>query len=312
MHIDLKIFYLISAFIIDRILGDPEFRFHPIRFIGYSAYFFEKFLNKGRLKKLKGFIFAILLITIFWGIFFQIDKLFSKFPLIYGIYHITFLYFGISSYELSKRVLKIEKLLEENIELAKKELSMIVGRDTAPLDKQGIRRAMLETLSENLSDGFVAPLFYYLLGGLPLMYAYKTANTLDSMVGYKNEKFREFGYFSAKIDDLLNYFPARLTAILIFISTIDFEVLKYTIKYGRNHSSPNSGYPEAALAGALKCKFGGPNYYGGILVDKPYIGENDRELTPFDVKKSTKIIRNTSYISLFLAIIYTLILYNTG
>lgn len=302
MLITLKPFYLLSAFIVDRMIGDPEFKLHPIRFIGYVADNFEKILNKGNFKKLKGLIYTTSMFGLFWGLFFCFDKILSQFQPIYVIYHIIFLYFGISSYELSKRVLKIEILLEKDLESAKKELSMIVGRDTKPLDKQGVRRAMLETLSENLNDGFIAPLFYYLLGGLPFLYTYKTANTLDSMVGYKNERFKDFGFFSAKIDDFLNYIPARLTAILIFLVALDPEVLKYIKKYGRKHSSPNSGYPEAALAGVLKCRFGGPNYYGGILVDKPYIGEIEREITTHDVEKSVKVMKNASYLAIMIGI----------
>ncbi|MCX8085131.1 MAG: adenosylcobinamide-phosphate synthase CbiB [Calditerrivibrio sp.] len=299
----MKGIYLTIAFFIDRFIGDPEFRYHPIRGIGLLAFTLEKTMNKGGCKKLKGFLFNIILTVGVYLFFLLLDFTLISYSHLYHVYHIVMLYFGISSYELIKRVKRIDILLKSDIEKARRELSMIVGRDTKTLEEQGIRRAMLETLSENLSDGFVAPVFYYLLGGLPLLYFYKTVNTLDSMVGYKSERYREFGYFSAKLDDLLNFIPARLTALLFFLATLDLDVLKYIKKYGRNHTSPNSGYPEAALAGVLKCSFGGPNYYNGKLVEKPYIGENNRKLTPQDTAKSLKTVSIASYIFFVITII---------
>lgn len=309
---NIEIIYLTAAFTFDRILGDPEFKYHPIRAIGFTAKILEKVLNKGRWKKFKGFLYASCLIVSWYFFFYSIESKLKENEIIYGIYHVLFLYFGISSYELSKRALLIEDFMKENMSLAKYQLSLIVGRDTAPLNEQGVRKALIETLSENLSDGFVAPLFYYLLGGLPLLYAYKVVNTLDSMVGYKNEKFAEFGFFSAKIDDILNFIPARITVLILFFSTFNKRVITYAFKYGRNHPSPNSGYPEASMAGILQCRLGGPNYYSGNLINKPFLGEVERVLYQEDIIKSVKIIKRASYLAIALSVIFLIGLIKKG
>jgi adenosylcobinamide-phosphate synthase len=149
----------------------------------------------------------------------------------------------------------------------------------------------LETLAENLSDGVIAPLFWYMLGGVPGMLAYKMVNTLDSMIGYKTERYKDFGCWAAHIDDVANYLPARLTAMLMVLAAGRPSLMHFVWKNGRNHASPNSGYPEAALAGILNCRFGGPHYYFGQLFDKPYIGEYDRLLTTDDMKKAVRVNR---------------------
>ncbi|MBR5929126.1 MAG: cobalamin biosynthesis protein, partial [Prevotella sp.] len=168
---------------------------------------------------------------------------------------------------------------------------------------QEVRTAALETLAENLSDGVIAPLFWLALLGTPGMLTYKMVNTLDSMIGYRTERYRTFGCWAARIDDVTNYIPARLTALLMIISEkviVNSEqfatarsdsLFRFVRRYGKNHASPNSGYPEAALAGILNCRFGGPHYYFGELFDKPYIGENDRELTTDDMKTAIRVNR---------------------
>jgi len=166
-----------------------------------------------------------------------------------------------------------------------------VGRDTSELTAQEVRTAALETLAENLSDGVIAPLFWLALLGVPGMLAYKMVNTLDSMIGYRTERYREFGCWAAHIDDIANFIPARLTAILMVLAAGKPQFLKFVWRNGRNHASPNSGYPEAALAGILDCRFGGPHYYFGELFDKPFIGENDRQLTTADMKKAVRVNR---------------------
>ena len=154
-----------------------------------------------------------------------------------------------------------------------------------------MRTAALETLAENLSDGVIAPLFWLALLGVPGMLAYKMVNTLDSMIGYKTERYRDYGCWAAHIDDVANYIPARLTALLMVIATGRLSLWRFVWRNGRRHASPNSGYPEAALAGILDCRFGGPHYYFGQLFDKPYIGENDRQLTTADMKTAVRVNR---------------------
>jgi adenosylcobinamide-phosphate synthase len=161
-------------------------------------------------------------------------------------------------------------------------LSFIVGRDTTKLDQQQIRTAVLETMAENLSDGVIAPLFFYALGGVPALFAFKMASTLDSMIAYKSERFKAYGWFAARLDDLLNLVPARLTALLMVLVSLSWSGVRHIFRYGHQHASPNAGYPEAALAGILKCRFGGPNVYHGKLVGKPYIGHHQKQITTRD------------------------------
>ena len=149
----------------------------------------------------------------------------------------------------------------------------------------------METLAENLSDGVIAPIFWFALLGVPGMLAYKMVNTLDSMIGYKTERYKDFGCWAAHIDDIANYIPARLTALLMIIAEAKPQLTLFVWKNGRRHASPNSGYPEAALAGILDCRFGGPHYYFGELFDKPYIGEKERLLTTDDMKKAVRVNR---------------------
>ena len=197
--------------------------------------------------------------------------------------------------------------LDRSLEEGRTQVARIVGRDTSELSAQEVRTAALETLAENLSDGVIAPLFWFALLGTPGMLAYKMVNTLDSMIGYKTERYKDFGCWAAHIDDVANYLPARLTALLMILFPPKFFAkqsgiaergddkglnrFKFVCINGRNHASPNSGYPEAALAGILNCRFGGPHYYFGKLFDKPYIGKNERLLTTDDMKKAVRVNR---------------------
>ncbi|MBI5875418.1 MAG: cobalamin biosynthesis protein CobD, partial [Deltaproteobacteria bacterium] len=188
---------------------------------------------------------------------------------------------------------------------ARKRLSHIVGRDTKNLSEEEIYRAVVETVAENTSDGIVAPLFYLALGGPALAIAYKAVNTLDSMVGYKNEKYKNFGWFSARMDDTANFIPARITAVLMviacFILRRDWKKsLKIIRRDARNHPSPNAGYPEAATAGALGLQLGGANYYFGEPHNRPLIGDKDNEFTIKSVKGTVKIMHLTAFLGVVL------------
>ena len=179
--------------------------------------------------------------------------------------------------------------VDRSVEEGRTQVGRIVGRDTAHLSPQEIRAAALETLAENLSDGVIAPMFWFLLLGLPGMMAYKMINTLDSMIGYKNDRYFEFGRIAARIDDLANYLPARLTAFLMLLVSGQLDKRDFVFKYGRAHASPNSGYPEAALAAILDCQFGGTHDYFGQPVEKPYIGTNARNFTTEDMWLAVRI-----------------------
>jgi len=199
-------------------------------------------------------------------------------------------------------------LVRNNMESARKFLSFIVGRDTDNLDKTEIIKASIETVAENISDGIVAPMIFIAIGGAPLGFAYKAVNTLDSMVGYKNKKYIDFGWFSAKADDLANFIPARLSAVLMIISSFlsgyDYKLAaKIYLRDRNNHSSPNSAHTEAVAAGALNIALGGPNYYGGVLFEKPYIGEKIKTPEVSDILKIFKLMYITSFLSLLLSLI---------
>ena len=183
--------------------------------------------------------------------------------------------------------------VSRSTEEGRKQVARIVGRDTQSLDNQEIRTAALETLAENLSDGVVAPLFWFAVLGLPGMLTYKMVNTLDSMIGYKSDRYMFFGRIAAKIDDIFNYIPARLTAGGMILVSGRLSLFEFVKRFGRNHASPNSGYPEAALAGILNCRFGGPHDYFGREVWKPWIGTEQKILTNEDLVISVKVCRHT-------------------
>ena len=190
--------------------------------------------------------------------------------------------------------------VDRSLDEGRKQVARIVGRDTSALSAQEVRTAALETLAENLSDGVIAPLFWYAVLGVPGMMAYKMVNTLDSMIGYRNERYRQFGCIAARIDDVANYIPARLTALLMILVSGRFSLLRFVGKYGSRHASPNSGYPEAGLAGILNCRFGGPHYYFGEEVWKPFIGNNERALTTEDMKKAVCVNRQAEVLMVVL------------
>jgi adenosylcobinamide-phosphate synthase len=192
---------------------------------------------------------------------------------------------------LIREVRQVFLAVDRSLEEGRAQVARIVGRDTSELSAQEVRTAALETLAENLSDGVVAPLFWLALLGVPGMMAYKMINTLDSMIGYKTERYKDFGCWAAHIDDVANYIPARLTALLMVVASGRLGLLRFVCQNGKNHASPNSGYPESALAGILNCRFGGPHYYFGQLFDKPYIGSNYRLLTTADMEKAVRINR---------------------
>ncbi len=278
---------LIAGFLLDSLLGDPLWLPHPVRWFGNAISFMEKRFNQGRSRRLKGMLVALFLIPATFFLLFFLFRIIERWPIAFCILTSVGVFYGLANRSLITEALKVIRALNRQGPAAgRRQLSFIVGRDTSRLDDQQIRTAVLETLAENLSDGVIAPLFFYALGGVPLMLSYKMVNTLDSMVGYKNERFRAFGWFAARMDDIANFIPARITALLMVIVSFSPRGFLYIFRYGRKHSSPNAGYPEAVLAGILNCRLGGPNVYHGILVEKPYIGKNVRPLSNRDVYKT--------------------------
>ena len=297
------------AYVLDLIFGDPQNIIHPVQVIGKMISSGEKFLlgeNSSLSRKYKffaGMILNITIISLTYGITYLIRRI-SENSIIFTVAEIYLMYTIFSINSLAREGNRVYNILKEgNIERARKDLSYLVSRDTGTMDEKMIIRSTMETISENTVDGIVAPMLYMFLGGLPLSMTYKAINTFDSMVGYKNEKYMDFGKFSAKLDDVANFIPARITGILIVIASMilgyDYKnSLKIFIRDRKNHSSPNSGHAEAGVAGALGVQFGGRVSYFGKEVDKPVIGDKIKDFELEDIKKNIKIMYVASFLSL--------------
>ncbi|ACF13736.1 cobalamin biosynthesis protein CobD [Chloroherpeton thalassium ATCC 35110] len=272
---------------LDFLLADPTWLPHPIVFFGNLIARGEKRLNAGAGRFLKGMLFSAVLIAGTFGFFFALERLSAEISVWATLcFHAVFVFYGVAGEGLIREGKGIfAALRERGLEAGRTQLSRIVGRETGELSANQIKIAVFESMSENLSDGVIAPLFYYALFGVPGIMAYKMTNTLDSMIGYRSERYEQFGKFAARLDDVLNFLPARLTALLMALASLSPRAIRFALKYGKQHKSPNSGYPEAALAGILNCRFGGPNRYHGELVEKPYIGETERDIQFDEIKK---------------------------
>ena len=297
------------AYVLDLIFGDPQNIIHPVQVIGKMISSGEKYLlgkrheSDRKYKFFAGMILNITVISVTYAVTYLIYKS-SENSIIFTVAEIYLMYTIFSINSLAREGNRVYNILKEgNIERARKDLSYLVSRDTGTMDEKMIIRSTMETISENTVDGIVAPMLYMFLGGLPLSMTYKAINTFDSMVGYKNEKYMDFGKFSAKLDDVANFIPARITGILIVIASMilgyDYKnSLKIFIRDRKNHSSPNSGHAEAGVAGALGVQFGGRVSYFGKEVDKPVIGDKAKDFELEDIKKNIKIMYAASFLSL--------------
>lgn len=301
---------LLLGWLLDLLLGDPRWLPHPIVGFGKMIACGERLLNQGIHRIWKGAMLALVLVgsvfAVTWALLYVMD-LSVPFPMGGGVVSTVLIFFCLAGTTLVREVRQTFRAVDRSLDEGRKQVARIVGRDTAQLSAQEIRTAALETLAENLSDGVVAPLFWLCIGGVPGMLAYKMVNTLDSMIGYKTERYKDFGCFAARMDDVANYIPARLTALLMVLASGRLRLLKFVVKYGSRHASPNSGYPEAALAGILHCRFGGPHTYFGQLFDKPYIGENERLLTTADMQTAVRISRAAECFAVLLVVVITFI-----
>ena len=330
---------LLVGWVLDLVFGDPQRLPHPVVGFGKAIAFFEHRLNKGRHRMLKGALMSIALIAATYAVGLVFTSHFSLFTSHFSLFtshfslltshfsllfDVIIIFYCLAGTTLIREVRQVFLAVDRSLEEGRAQVARIVGRDTSQLSAQEVRTAALETLAENLSDGVIAPLFWLALLGVPGMLAYKMVNTLDSMIGYRTERYKDFGCWAAHIDDVANYIPARLTALLMILSSSLFtfhsslftshsslitshsSLLTFVRKYGRCHASPNSGYPEAALAGILDCRFGGPHYYFGQLFDKPYIGTNDRLLTTADMQKAVRVNRTAEVLMVLLtaAVLY--------
>lgn len=320
-----KVITLLIGWLLDLCLGDPKWLPHPVVGFGKMIAYGERRLNRGNSEShrmLKGALLAVGLILLVFGTVWGIRYLLGIFallifdgtrqqvyqlPVFLWIFDVIAIFCCLAGTTLIREVREVFHAVDRSLDEGRKQVARIVGRDTSELSAQEVRTAALETLAENLSDGVIAPLFWLAIGGVPAMMAYKMVNTLDSMIGYRTERYKDFGCWAARIDDVANYIPARITALLMVIAAGKPQLLGFVWCNGRNHASPNSGYPEAALAGILKCRFGGPHYYFGELFDKPYIGENAREFTTADMQKAVCINRTSEVLAIaIITVIYLL------
>lgn len=295
---------LVAGYVLDLLLGDPRRLPHPVVLFGNLIGWIERKWNKGRWRFLKGGVVAVVYplgaLAAGWGVAWCAQAVGVWCSVLVAT---VFVFYGLANRSLIQEGGEVIRALrEQGLEAGRKRLSWIVGRDTSELTPKEIYTAVLETMAENLSDGVVAPLFYYAIGGFPAMMAYKMVNTLDSMIGYRDERFRQFGCCAARLDDALNYFPARLTALLMAVVAYRRGLFRFILRNCYMHASPNSGFPESAMAGILDCRFGGAHVYHGLLVEKPYIGDNDREVGYADYLKAVQVNQRVTLLAVVLIV----------
>ena len=295
---------LVLGWLLDRLLGDPERMPHPVVRFGKMIARGERLLNRGTCRVFKGALLAISLISVVvlatWALVIVADTI--------NIYigmavRAILVFYCLAGTTLIREVRQVFYAIDRSLDEGRRQVARIVGRDTSELTDEEVRKAALETLAENLSDGVIAPLFWFAIGGVPAMMGYKMVNTLDSMIAYHSPRYLKFGKVAARIDDIANYIPARLTALLMLIAAKRLYLIRFVMKYGPCHASPNSGWPEAALAGILGCRFGGPHKYFGETFNKPYIGDNDKPLTRQDMEIAVRINRIAEAIAVVLVIL---------
>ena len=296
---------IVLGYILDLIIGDPHWLYHPVQLIGRLITFLEKLLlkkdDKDEIKYIKGAVLAVLVLFVTGAVVILFLAVFYNISIAAGCIAETIMCYQI----LAVKSLRVESmkvytaLKQEGIEQARIAVSMIVGRDTMQLDNHGVIRAAVETVAENTSDGVVAPLFYMLFFGAPGGFIYKAVNTMDSMIGYKNDKYMYFGRFAAKMDDVFNYIPARLTAwfmmVAAFLTGMDGKnAWKIYLRDKRKHASPNSAQSEAVCAGALDVQLAGDAVYFGKVYKKDYIGDAIRKIEPEDILRAGKLMYMTT------------------
>ena len=301
---------LVMGYILDLIFGDPYWMPHPVRFIGNLISILEKVIRRfmpktKRGEYIGGIILTVMVVSISMVIPLVIILMAKSINTYLALTVETFMCYQI----LATKSLKVEsmkvydELAKNDLPSARKAVSMIVGRDTKDLTFSGVAKAAVETVAENTSDGIIAPMIFIAIGGAPMGFFYKAINTMDSMVGYKNERYINFGRFAAKLDDVVNYLPARISAYEMILSSF---FLRYDYKnafkiYKRdryNHASPNSAQTESVCAGALDIQLAGNAYYFGKLYEKPTIGDDIREINYDDIKKANRLLYCTSIISI--------------
>ena len=305
---------LLAGYLLDLLLGDPEWLYHPVRLIGKYISFAEKRLReRGGNLRISALILTVsttLLTMAAAALILWLLKLGGDVPLFIGMALMDWM--GIAVTCMAKEARGVGKALKLGVGPARKQVARIVGRDTEGLNEEEIIKATVETVAENTTDGVISPILYALIGGPVLLWGYKAVNTLDSMVGYMDEKYRDIGWSSAKLDDVLNYLPARLTALLMALAArltgLDAKnALRIVHRDHANHKSPNSAWSEAAAAGALHIQLGGTHLYFGKPVEKPTIGDDDRPAEEEDIGKVNRLLYVTSGLMMLIAAVTGLV-----
>ena len=313
---------LVLGWLLDFVFGDPERLPHPVVGMGRWIAFWEKLLNKGPHRKARGALLVVISLLLCFGLTYAL----AHYPLSIVHYPLSIVslivstllvFFCLAGRTLRREVRMVFEALDVSLDDGRRQVARIVGRNTQALSAQEVRTAALETLAENLSDGVVAPLFWLCLLGIPGMVTYKFINTFDSMIGYRNTRYKDFGCWAARIDDVANFIPARITALLMLLVgkiigqqvNKNTRLLRFVLHYGPQHASPNSGWPEAALAALLDCRFGGTHAYFGEEVYKPYIGTNPRQLFTRDMCISIRICLATEILTVCLVVTALLVLH---
>lgn len=316
---DELVWCVLGAFVIDLFLGDPRWFPHPVRLIGWSAIGLEWLLTRlfGR-NRFSGIVFTILIVggsyAAVWGLIWGANRLDHRLALGASTF---LLYTCFAARDLDVEGSKVYKDLKRgDLGAARKSLSMIVGRETERLDEPEITRAAVETVAENTVDGVVSPLFFAILGGAPLAMAFKASNTLDSMVGHRTERYLYFGWASARLDDVLNFIPARLARLLYPVASFicGLSVVncwRIVWRDGLKSPSPNAGISEAAVAGALGVRLGGVNYYQGTELFRPYLGDPTRPLERRDIRRAVHMMYATAVLVLLILLGLRLLLMTT-
>lgn len=290
------------AYLLDLALGDPRWLPHPVKGMGWLIQKTEPFFRRlTKNERLAGALHAATVILIVWALSYLSVRAVSSVSAPLGFaWTVVLFYTAFAVKDLKVEAMRVHEALRiKDLTAARRMLSRIVGRDTENLSEHDVMRASVETVAENTVDGVVAPLFYAWLGGAPLALAYKAVSTLDSMVGYKNERYGNFGWFAARSDDWLNFLPARLTALLLpcasWLAGCDAKgAWKTMLRDRKNHASPNSGIPEAAMAGALGIRMGGLSFYRSIPEEKPFLGDDLCAPQLKHIAESTRIMFLTS------------------
>lgn len=305
---------LAAGYLLDLLIGDPRWLYHPVCLIGNLIALLEKGIRKILPKTEKGelsggFLEVVLVCLISLGVPCAVLSVLYRYLPLAGLALETFwCYQLLATKSLKDESMKVYgRLKNGTIEEARYAVSMIVGRDTAELTEEGVTKAAVETVAENGSDGVIAPMLYMAVGGAPLMFLYKGINTMDSMLGYKNDRYLYFGRCAAKLDDLANYIPARISGWLMvaaaFLTGMDGKnAAKIYKRDRRNHASPNSAQTEAAMAGALRVQLAGNACYFGKLYEKPTIGDKLREVEPEDIRRANRLLYGASVLSVLLCL----------